>query len=156
MSLIRQVWLLLSVTLVLAFAGAIGVSVHAARHYLQTQLNLKNNDIAQSLALTLSQQKGDLVALELAIASQFDTGYYERIRLVAPGGKALVEKQSGAHPQDAPAWFVGLLGIAPAEGVAQVSDGWRQIGRLEVRSQSAFADDELWHGTTETVGVLLI
>src|SRR3954462_13683520 len=103
MSLIRQVWLMLSLTLVLAFAGAIGVSVHAARHYLQTQLNLKNNDTAQSLALTLSQQKGDPVALELAIASQFATGFYERIRLVAPGGKTLVEKQGDAHPQNAPA-----------------------------------------------------
>jgi diguanylate cyclase (GGDEF)-like protein len=156
MSLIRQVWLLLSVTLVLAFAGAIGVSVHSARHYLQTQLNLKNNDTAQSLALTLTQQKGDLVALELAISSQFDTGFYERIRLTAPGGKTLVEKQGDAHPHDAPGWFVGLLGIAPADGVAQVSDGWRQIGRLEVRSQSAFADDELWHGTVDTVAVLLV
>jgi diguanylate cyclase (GGDEF)-like protein len=156
MSLIRQVWLLLLVTLVLAFAGAIGVSVHAARHYLQTQLNLKNNDTAQSLALTLSQQRGDPVALELAIASQFDTGYYERIRLTAPGGKTLVEKVSDARPQNAPAWFTALLGIAPAEGVAQVSDGWRQIGRLEVRSQSAFADDELWQGTIDTVGVLLV
>src|SRR5471032_2349207 len=87
MSLIRQVWLLLSVTLALAFAGAIGVYVHSARHYLQTQLNLKNNDTAQSLALTLSQQHGDPVALELAIASQFDTGFYERIRLLAPGGR---------------------------------------------------------------------
>ncbi len=156
MSLIRQVWLLLSVTLVLAFAGAIGVSVHSARHYLQTQLNLKNNDTAQSLALTLSQQKADPVALELAIASQFDTGFYERIRLVAPGGKPIVEKQAGPHPQNAPGWFVALLGIAPADGVAQVSDGWRQVGRLEVRSQSAFADDELWQSTIDTVGVLLV
>jgi len=156
MSLIRQVWLLLSVTLLLAFAGAIGVSVHGARHYLQTQLALKNNDTAQSLALTLSQQKGDPVALELAISSQFDTGYYERIRLLGPGGKVMVEKQAGAHPQKAPGWFVALLGIAPPDGVAQVSDGWRQIGRLEVRSQSAFADDELWQSTLDTVGLLLL
>jgi diguanylate cyclase (GGDEF)-like protein len=156
MSLIRQVWLLLSVTLLLAFAGAIGVSVHSARHYLQTQLALKNNDTAQSLALTLSQQKGDPVALELAISSQFDTGYYERIRLLGPTGKTLVEKQAGTHPQKAPGWFVALLGIAPSDGVAQVSDGWRQIGRLEVRSQSAFADDELWQSTLDTVGVLLL
>ena len=156
MSLIRQVWLLLSVTLVLAFAGAIGVSVHSARHYLQTQLNLKNNDTAQSLALTLSQQKGDPVALELAISSQFDTGYYERIRLLGANGKTLVEKQAEPHPQRAPTWFVALLGLAPADGVAQVSDGWRQVGRLEVRSQSAFADDELWQGTVDTVGVLLL
>ena len=156
MSLIRQVWLLLSVTLVLAFAGAIGVSVHAARHYLQTQLNLKNNDTAQSLALTLGQQKGDPVALELAISSQFDTGFYERIRLVGPNGKTLVEKQADPHPQSAPGWFVALLGLAPADGVAQVSDGWKQIGRLEVRSQSAFADDELWQSTLHTVGVLAL
>ena len=156
MSLIRQVWLLLSVTLVLAFAGAIGVSVHAARHYLQTQLDLKNNDTAQSLALTLGQQKGDPVALELAISSQFDTGSYERIRLVGPDGRTLVEKQADPHPQSAPGWFVALLGLAPADGVAQVSDGWRQIGRLEVRSQSAFADDELWSGTLDTVGVMAL
>jgi len=156
MSLIRQVWLLLSVTLVLAFAGAIGVSVHAARHYLQTQLNLKNNDTAQSLALTLGQQKGDPVALELAISSQFDTGFYERIRLVGPDGRTLVEKQADPHPLSAPGWFVALLGLAPADGVAQVSDGWRQIGRLEVRSQSAFADDELWQSTLHTVGVLAL
>ena len=156
MSLIRQVWLLLTVTLVLAFAGAIGVSVHSARHYLQTQLNLKNNDAAQSLALTLSQQHGDAVALELAISSQFDTGYYERIRLVGPGGRSIVDKQADVRAQNAPAWFVALLGIAPADGVAQVSDGWRQIGRLEVRSQSAFADDELWQGSADTVGVLLL
>jgi len=160
MSLIRQVWLLLSVTLVLAFAGAIGVSVHAARHYLQAQLVVKNNDTAQSLALTLSQLKADPggleTARELAISSQFDTGYYERIRLVGTDGKTIVEKQSDSHPQNAPGWFVGLLGLAPADGVAQVSDGWRQLGHLEVRSQSAFADDELWQSTLNTVGVLLV
>ncbi len=158
MSLIRQVWLLLSLTLALAFAGAIGVSVHSARHYLQTELNLKNNDAAQALALTLSQQRGDPVAIELAIASQFDTGYYERIRLTGAGGKAIVDRQSTAQaqPHSAPAWFVNLLGIEPAPGFAQVSDGWKQIGKLEVRSQAAFAHDELWQGTLNTVGVLLV
>ena len=156
MSLIRQVWLLLAGTLVLAFAGAIGVSVHSARQYLLTELALKNNDAAQALALTLSQQHGDPVALELAISSQFDTGYYERIRLVAPGGREIVARRADARPHDAPRWFVELLGLDAVDGVAQVSDGWRQVGRLEVRSQAAFADDELWHGSVETVGVLLV
>jgi diguanylate cyclase (GGDEF)-like protein len=156
MSLIRQVWLLLALTLVLAFVGATGVSVRSARQYLQTQLDLKNNDTAQALALTLSQQHGDPVALELAIASQFDTGYYERIRLLGAGGRPIVDREADARPNDAPRWFVALTGLAPADGVAQVSDGWRQVGRLEVRSQSAFAEDELWHGTLRTVGVLAV
>lgn len=156
MSLIRQVWLLLTLVLALAFAGAIGVSVDSARHYIQTQLDFKNNDTAQSLALTLSQQKGDKVAMELAIASQFDTGYYEQIRLLGPGGLPVVERTAPARAGDAPAWFVHLLGIEPQKGKAQVSNGWNQVGTLEVRSQSTFAHDELWHGTLRTVGVLAI
>ena len=156
MSLIRQVWLLLTLTLVLAFAGAIGVSVDSARQYLRTQLNLKNNDAAQAIALTLSQQHGDPAALETALASQSDTGAYELLRLVAPGGKVLAERHAPARDTRAPAWFVDFLGLAPAPGFAQVTDGWHLVGRLEVRSQSAFADDELWQGTLKTVGVLLL
>jgi EAL domain-containing protein (putative c-di-GMP-specific phosphodiesterase class I)/GGDEF domain-containing protein len=156
MSLIRQVWLLLTLTLVLAFAAAIGVSVHSARQYLQTQLDLKNNDAAQAIALTLSQQHGEQAALEAVVASQFDTGTYEALRLAAPGGRTLVERHAPARATQAPAWFVDLLGIAPTPGFAQVADGWHLIGRLEVRSQSAFADDELWQGTLGTAGVLLL
>ena len=54
MSLIRQVWLLLALTLSLAFVGAFGITVQSARHNLETQLSLKNNDTAHSLALTVS------------------------------------------------------------------------------------------------------
>eukprot|EP01035_Chromulina_nebulosa_P009077 gene9077-12272_t len=90
MSLIRQVWLLLALTLSLAFVGAFGVTVQSARHYLEAQLSQKNNDTAQSLALTLSQQKGDAAAMELAISSLFDTGYYEQIQLQAANGKPVL------------------------------------------------------------------
>jgi EAL domain-containing protein (putative c-di-GMP-specific phosphodiesterase class I)/GGDEF domain-containing protein len=156
MSLIRQVWLLLMLTLVLAFAAAIGVSIHFARQYLQTQLDLKNNDAAQAIALTLSQQHGDAAGLEAVIASQFDTGTYESLRLAAPGGRTLVERHAPAHDAQAPAWFVEMLGLRPAPGFGQVTDGWHLIGRLEVRSQAAFADDELWHGTLRSATVLLV
>jgi diguanylate cyclase (GGDEF)-like protein len=150
MSLIRQVWLLVAVTLALAFFGAFGVTVESARQYLETQLRFKNNDSAQSIALSLSQQKGDMTAMELIVASQFDTGYYQSIRLVAPGGKVLVERHAAPRPSKAPAWFIRLVGITPATGLAQVSDGWKQIGRLDVDSHVSFAHDELWESTVRT------
>lgn len=155
MSLIRQVWLLLLTTLVLAFAGAFGVSVHSARQYLQTQLGLKNSDTAQSLALTLSQQKGDLTSMELVIASQFDTGHYRRIRLTAPSG-TLLERQSDRQADQAPGWFNHWLGIDPPPGVALVSDGWKQVGRVEVQSHVSYAQDELWEGSLQTLGWLTL
>jgi len=154
MSLIRQVWFLLLLTLAVAFVGAVGVSVHSARHYLQTQLTLKNNDVAQSLALTLSQQKGERTAMELALSSQFDTGAYQRIELLSATGAPLVSRRASPRLGSVPAWFVSWLAIEPEAGVAQVSDGWKQLGRLEVLSQSDFAYDELWRSTLVTIGLL--
>ncbi len=145
MSLIRQVWLLLIVALSLAFAGGFGVSVYSARQYLDAQLRFKNQDSAQSLALILGQMKGEQAAMELAISSQFDTGHYQKIRLVGPDGQPLVDRLARtAQGGFAPNWFVAAFGIQPALGVAQVSDGWKQIGRLEVASHVSFAHDELW------------
>lgn len=156
MSLIRQVWLLLALTLVLAFAAAFGITVHSSRQYLETQLALKNNDTAQFLALSLSQQKGDPTAMELVLASQFDTGYYEQIRLTGTDGKVLLERRANPKASAAPGWFVDLLGISPTPGAAQVSDGWKQLGRLEVRSHSSFAHDQLWNSTLSTTFILAV
>ena len=75
MSLIRQIWLLMLGTVLLAFAGSVTVAVESARGYLQTQLRLKNADNATSLALALSQQKGDNELMGLLMSAQFDTGY---------------------------------------------------------------------------------
>jgi EAL domain-containing protein (putative c-di-GMP-specific phosphodiesterase class I)/GGDEF domain-containing protein len=157
MSLIRQVWLLLIVALSLAFAGGFGISVYSARQYLDAQLRFKNQDGAQSLALTLGQQKGDRAAMETAIASQFDTGHYASIQLLTPDGATLVERKAGdSQNTKAPGWFVSLVGIHPPVGVAQVSDGWKQVGRLEVASQTSFAHDELWEGSVASALMFLL
>jgi len=80
MSLIRQVWLLLLLTLTLAFAGAFGLSMLSARQYLATQLAMKNLDSAQSLAQTLAGQHGDLPTMAATLDRQFEIGFYERLR----------------------------------------------------------------------------
>jgi len=164
MSLIRQLWLLLAATVLLGAAGSTAVSVGSARAHLQTALRLKNSDNAQSLALALSQQRGDPTAAELLIAAQFDTGFYESIRLISPEGQVLVERRaagSAAEATDAPHWFVRLAPIASEPGLAQVSSGWKPIGSLEVVSTARFAHADLWRGSLRSalwlagVGVLL-
>ena len=154
MSLIRQIWLLLLVTLVLAFAASVGVSVASARGYLQTQLRLKNADNAASLALALSQQKGDRALLELLLAAQFDTGFYQRIRFVDSAGRVALTREAGPAESEAPAWFTRLTPIVSEPGIAQVSDGWRALGQVEVVSQASFAHDQLWRGSTRAAAAL--
>ena len=156
MSLIRQIWLLLLATLVLAFAASVSVNVTSARDTLQTQLRLKNSDNATALALVLSQQKGQLELMELALAAQFDTGFYRRIRFTGADGKVLLQREAASTTLHAPAWFAALVPIESEPGVAQVSDGWRALGSLEVVSQSAYAVDELWASSIGSAGALAV
>ena len=151
MSLIRQIWWLLLGSLLLAFAGAVGVTTLAARDSLQTQLRLKNNDNAQSLALALSQQRGQPELMNLVLAAQFDTGFYRSIRYLGTDGTLRFEREGASRPLHAPRWFAGLLAIDSEPGTAQVSDGWLALGSLRVVSQTAYAHDELWLGTQRAV-----
>lgn len=156
MSLIRQIWLLMLGTVMLAFAGSVTVAVESARGYLQTQLRLKNADNAASLALALSQQKGNRELMQLLMSAQFDTGFYRRIRLLAADGSEPFVRESPSGPSKAPAWFVRMVPIESEVGTAQVSDGWRALGRVEVVSHSSFAHDELWRGSLRSAMALAL
>lgn len=156
MSLMRQIGWLLAAVVLLALAGAVGVNLHAARDTLATQLRVKNSDNAQSLALALSQQKGDAQLMELLLAAQFDTGFYRRIRFVRADGGTAFERAADVAPRAAPAWFAALWPIESPTGVAQVSDGWRALGRVEVTSHVAYAHDELWRGGVQSAALLAL
>ncbi|MDP9045063.1 MAG: EAL domain-containing protein [Pseudomonadota bacterium] len=156
MSLIRQIWLLLLGTLVVALVASVTVTAGAARDALQTQLRMKNSDNATAIAQVLSQQKGQPDLMAMVASAQFDTGFYHLIRVVDPGGKILYSREESAAPRRAPGWFVAWFPISAEPGIAQVSDGWRALGRVEVVSQTAYAHDELWRGSQRAVAVLAV
>lgn len=145
MPLMRQVWLLLSAVLALAVGGAVVVNLLSARDTLADQVRLKNADNAQALALVLSQQRGDPALIGLVIKAQADTGHYRSIRFEAAEG-GVVEQRFDAAPAGAPGWLRALLPIASAPGVAQVSDGWRAIGKVSVVTHVEHAYAALWRG----------
>ena len=99
-------------------------------------------------------------SLGLVMSSLFDTGFYRSIRFVPADGGSGFQRDAPAAPLDAPGWFVALLPIESTPGVAQVSDSWRALGAVTVQSHSAYAHDQLWHGsqrsalTLAVVGVL--
>ena len=156
MSLIRQIWWLLLVTLLMAFLGSFGVWMVSARGYLETQLRLKNADNAQSLALSLSQQKGDLPSMDVAVLAVFDTGFYKRITLKDTVGRVVFTHEADPRMgrEQVPQWFVDWIPVESTQGVAQVSDGWRALGQVEVVSHSGFAHEQLWQGSIKTLSLL--
>lgn len=156
MSLFRQLWLaVISLTIVI-FIGSFFVSVLSARSYLEQQLSIKNIDNANALALTLSQlPERDPTAIELLVSAQFDSGHYQEIRLDDPAQRVILQRTYAGDALGAPAWFAQIFPIRTTPGVAQVQDGWRQLGTLTVTSHSRYAYRELWRGALQLLAWLL-
>ncbi|MGI1677098.1 MAG: EAL domain-containing protein [Cellvibrionaceae bacterium] len=147
MSLFKQLWLAIFIIIVLCLAGSFVLTTLSAKTYLETHLYQKNVNSANNLALNLGANDFSSIAAELKISSQFDTGHYALIRLTDPENNILVEKIDDKPISKIPSWFVNLIDIKPPVGISQVSNGWRQLGKLEVASSSQFAYHELWRNS---------
>ena len=156
MSMYRQLWLAIIASMLLALSGGLLASLLSARGYLESQLSIKNTDNATALALSLSQSNPDAVTADLVVASLFDSGHYESIRILDPSGAVMVERVAEAGEIDVPHWFVQWLPIHAAPGQAQISSGWKQFGTVQLVSHSRFAYDALWKSAYEMVLALTL
>lgn len=158
MSLTRQLWLAITVIVLLFFGGSVAVSTLSARHYLEQELRVKNMDNASSLALSMTQMEKDPVMLELLLSAQFDTGHYQHIRLTDPQGRIIVNRSidENTSPNAVPVWFARLAALDAEPGTAQVQDGWRQYGTLSLQTHTDYALVSLWNGTLHLLGWFLL
>lgn len=156
MSLMRQVWLLLLGVVLLSLIGSAALSVAAMNQILQAQLQLRNGDMARALASAMSQQRGDERAMATLAAAQFEAGRYQSLVWRRADGRVAFEGKNAAAAGIAPDWFLRLTPIAAAPGVAQVSDGWRTLGSVEVLNPAADVHDELWRSGVRAAGALAL
>lgn len=150
MSIYRQLWLAAIASMALALGGALLASMLGARNYLESQLTLKNQDNAVALALMLSVEKPDQVKTALVVASLFDSGHYQEIRILDPQGMTVTQRQSAPAASPVPAWFVELLPITATTGQAKITTGWTEFGSVLLRSDSRFAYEALWDTALHT------
>ncbi|KAF0189271.1 MAG: diguanylate [Desulfobulbaceae bacterium] len=152
MSLMRQLWLTVIVSAIVAFMGSLLVSIWSAQGYLTQQLQRKNDDIASSLALAMTQQAKDPVIIELQVAALFDTGYYQMISVTDPLDQVIVQRIQNTSEANVPFWFSRAFPVSARPGLAQISDGWKQFGKVTVISHTQFVYQALW----EQAGRLLL
>ncbi|UYY87239.1 LapD/MoxY N-terminal periplasmic domain-containing protein [Alcaligenes sp. SMD-FA] len=148
MSLLKQLLLSVSCAILAILIGTLWFSVDSARQYLSSQLQAQGESAATSLALTLSQPSNqDPVTQELLIAALYDTGQFERIRFADTSGTILVERSTQQEKEftgSSPAWFANSLPIEVPVASAHVSNGWNQIGTIEVKPADEYARASLW------------
>ncbi|GAB4062883.1 EAL domain-containing protein [Uliginosibacterium sediminicola] len=161
MSLLTRLWIGVLSAMLLALAGSFVVSVLTARDYIAQQLYAQAADNAASLALSMSQQSKDAAMSELLVSALFDSGHFESIVFRDVNGRVVVERHNRVELADAPDVFVRWVPIVAQPGLANVSDGWKQAGSVEVRASARYAYGALWRGsqrlavTLAVVGLLL-
>lgn len=155
MSLVKQLWLLISFLIVTAFASSLAGSLLSAQAYYQEQLTIKNIDNTNSLAITLSHTEKEPALLRSFLEAQFATGHYQRIRLAMPDGKS-VELTGQVESSAAPDWFQSLFPLDVPAGRATLTDGWVNYGSLTLESDTTHAQNSLWTTTRRLFTWLLI
>lgn len=156
MTLHRQLWLAIVLSMSFAFIGSFVVSSLSAKSYLQQQLFLKNIDNANSLALTLSNGDSDPVTMELMLNAQYDSGHYKFIRFIDTSGNVVIDRSNAEQTDSVPAWLVSFFPIEPKPATAHISDGWRQLGTLTLQSHARFAYQELWASSKRLAGYFAV
>ncbi len=144
MSLIKQIRIAITFIILMVAAGCLLLSVYDDHRFMAEQLQKKNSDNANALAITLSNIQKDPVTVELIISAQFDMGHYHRIAIIGPDQHVLLEKINRHSPSMAPVWFKRWLPLPVAPGVAAIQSGWKQYGTLVMESEPALAHDQLW------------
>ncbi|MCV6587685.1 MAG: EAL domain-containing protein [Marinobacterium sp.] len=151
MSLYQRLWAAISTIILLSFIGSFLLSNLSSRHYFEQQLSNKNADTAITLSQLLSNPQLDTLSRELLLNAQFDTGHYAFIRLHNPDGKLLLERLQADTTAPFP-WLAQLFPIEPANGIAQISNGWQQIGTLTIASQTQLAYQALYNSSLSLLG----
>lgn len=155
MSLTRQTALLIVGVLWLAILASLGVHAIGTQDALRLQQQIRNRDDATLLALALSQQGGDDVLMQAVASATFDLGHYQRLSLRSVDGQVLFDLGGPDRQANAPRWLVEAMPIQAPPGHAQVSDGWKAVGQLEVSAHSAWAHEAMWSTLQWTAWLLL-
>ena len=151
MSLVKQIRIAISVIILMVTAGCLFLSVYDDHRYMAEQLQKKNNDNANGLAITLSNIQKDNVTVELIISAQFDMGHYRRIAIISPDNKLMIERVNRNPHSVAPAWFQSVFSVSIQPGVASIQSGWQQYGTLVLESEPSLAYDQLWETSRHAV-----
>lgn len=151
MSLVKQIRIAISVIILMVAAGCLFLSVYDDHRFMAEQLQKKNNDNANGLAITLSNIQKDNVTVELIISAQFDMGHYRRIAIISPDNKTMIERVNRNPHSVAPAWFQSLFSVSIQPGLANIQSGWQQYGTLVLESEPSLAYDQLWETSRHAV-----
>lgn len=146
MTLYRQLLIPTLLCLIILFAAIWFEKLQSTRSFLINQLESHTQDMATSLALSLSpiMKDNDVATVETMMNAVFDRGYYRSISLKNIQDEVIVERAINVEIAGVPAWFVRLISIKPPSAESLIMSGWNKAGTLFVESHPGYAYQTMW------------
>lgn len=147
MSLFKQMAITFTLFLALVLTSVMVLNFNTATEFTQHQLYTEAKNTAHSLGLSLAKAASpdDLVLMETMINAIFDSGYYERIALVATDGTPITLRETKVLLDDVPQWFINAIELESISAHSDIMMGWHQFGTLEVKGHTGNAYRQLYH-----------
>ena len=158
MTLSRQLILLVAALVGTLFLGTLVISLHNARGYLESQMGSHAQDAATSLGLsaTAHVDQSDQAMVTAMVNAMFHRGDYLSIRFEDLQGEAWIERVADLQVDEVPRWFVSAFALDPPERSATMMSGWRQVGRVVVKSHPRLAHQQLWQTAKQMLSLFLV
>lgn len=149
---------MLSLFLGVILALVMVLNFKSATEFVQNQLYTDAKNTAHSLGLSLSKvaDPSDILSMETMINAIFDSGYYERIRLVDIEGKVIYVRENNVRVHDVPQWFIQQVAIRNSTVKSDIMFGWNRFGSLEVSGHTGHAYRQLYITFMDLVKTFLV
>ncbi len=146
MTLSRQLFLAVFLTLFGLFAGMSYFTLVNTQKFLQYQLtqNAQNTANLLGLSLSTSLKNDDLDSAKRISHVLFGSGYYQNIKMVSGNGVVLIDLVNKQDAYDVPDWFENLVKINPPIKEAVISDGVTAFGKVFVQCHPGYAHEQIF------------
>lgn len=152
MTLARQTIIIAIFALILIFMSTLTIAVQNTRAYFTEQLGINAVDTSTSLGLTISskiQSLDDKTVILSIINAAFDRGHFKSISMRDNDGELVASRYIDKLSVSVPKWFVRLVPMETKSESALIMQGWRQLGTVNVESDSCVAYQALWNTAQE-------
>ncbi|MDD2780627.1 LapD/MoxY N-terminal periplasmic domain-containing protein [Sulfuricurvum sp.] len=158
MSLFKQLVIMLTLFLGVILISVMLLNFKSATEFVQNQLYSDAKNTAHSLGLSLSKvaDPKDASSMETMINAIYDSGYYQRIRLVDIDDEEVYTRESDVRVSDVPQWFIEMVPINNASATSDIMIGWNRFGTLEVSGHTGNAYRQLYSTFIDLVQTFLM
>ncbi len=156
MTLFKQMALALSLMIITILGSVMAINYETAKKDMLESLYQTTVNNISALTNKIAQTGGEPAVITSIIDSEFDSGYYKRIKFVSNDASFTYTQEDNEPVAHVPTWFVNFADIHLKAVSADVTSGWNIIGKLTVEADTDIVYETLYQTFSKLLYLFVI